>query len=170
MISCQTFRATLRPGSEDANSLQHLRSCDACVDYAVGVDPDLFFRSIGGEEMVPPGGIDAFVGDVMAQVRVRDAEGSSTRLPMNRYLRSAAAVLLVIAGATGVYRYGHQEVKPGQAIVARVSAPPVLRPQATKAIVESYQSQNATIVELPSASPSDVKVVMIYDESLPADL
>ena len=42
----------------------------------MGVDPDLFFRSLGGEELVPPGGVDAFAGDVMSQVRVRSAETS----------------------------------------------------------------------------------------------
>lgn len=170
MISCQTFRSTLRPGTEDVNALEHLRSCDACLDYAVGIDPDYLFRAIGGGEMVPPGGVDAFVGDVMAQVRVRDAEGSAaSRLSLNRYLRSAAAVLFVVAGATGAYRYGHQEMKAPAPLVAQ-AARPILRPVATKAVVESYQSQNATIVELPRASTSDVKVVMIYDESLPADL
>jgi hypothetical protein len=168
MISCQTFRATIRPGTEDVNVLEHLRSCDACLDHAVSIDPDFFFRSLGGSNIVPPGGIDNFVSDVMAQVRLRQTEDSAMRrLPLNRYLRAAAAVLFVIAGATGVYRYGHSDVRP---IPVLTAAAPVQKPIATKAIVESYQSESATIVEIPNASANDAKVVMIYDSSLPADL
>lgn len=171
MINCQTFRSTFRPEVEDAATLAHLRACDACLDYAVSIDPDFFFRSLGGEEQVPPGGVDAFVADVMAQVRVRSAETSSMpRFSSNRYLRAAAAVLFVIAGTTGIYRYNQQPVSRPDAVVAAAPAPKIQAPPATKAVVESYQSQNATIVELPSTSASDVKVVMIYDESLPADL
>ena len=48
MISCQTFRATVRPGSDDVNVLEHVRSCDACLDYALTIDPDFFFRAMGG--------------------------------------------------------------------------------------------------------------------------
>ena len=76
MMTCHYFRANLQPGNADAAMLEHLRHCDACLDFAMSVDPDLFFRSLGGEELVPPGGIDAFVGDVMSQVRVHDAEAS----------------------------------------------------------------------------------------------
>ena len=167
MISCQTFRATLRPGSDDARTLEHLRTCDACLDYAVQSDPGFFFRAIGGGEMTPPGGVDAFVDGVMAQVRLRQAEGSMAhRLPLNRYLRAAAAILFVIAGATGVYRVSHHEAKPIPVIVAA----PVPKSLTTKPIVETYQSENATIVEMPTDSASDAKVVMIFDQSLPADL
>lgn len=168
MISCQTFRSTLVPGSDDPSSLEHLRTCDACLDYAVSVDPDYLFRSMGGSELVPAGGVDAFVSDVMAQVRVRQTESVAHRLPLNRYLRAAAAVLLMIAGTAGIYRFGQEDV------VAPLSSPvmraAITQPTTTKAVVESYESQNATIVEVPSAPASDTKIVMIYDESLPADL
>ncbi len=168
MISCQTFRATVRPGTDDSNVLEHLRSCDACLDHAVSIDPDFFFRSIGGSEMVPPGGVDNFVSDVMAQVRMRQTEGSSMRrLPLNQYLRAAAALLFVIAGTTGVYRFS--SVAPAIAPIT-TAAVQIHKPLTTKAVVETYQSQNATIVEMPTASAADAKVVMIYDDSLPADL
>jgi len=172
MISCQTFRATIRPGSEDASVLEHLRSCDACLDYAVSLDPDFFFRSMGGGEMVPPGGVDSFVNDVMAQIHLRQTEGSAApRLPLNGYLRAAAAVLFVIAGTAGIYRYEHHSVTPTAIVTAATTTPVVRqRPTATKAVIETYQSQNATIVEMPTASPNEAKVVMIYDTSLPADL
>jgi len=76
MISCQTYRASLTAGTRDAALLEHLRTCDACLDFSVEVDPDNFFRSIGGSDLVPPGGVDAFVGDVMRAVQVRGKETS----------------------------------------------------------------------------------------------
>ena len=79
MISCHAFRDTLRPGTSDPAVLEHLRKCDACLDWAVSIDPDNFFRAIGGEEHVPPGGVDAFAAGVMAQVRARQKEGSVRR-------------------------------------------------------------------------------------------
>jgi hypothetical protein len=165
VISCQTFRATLQPGTEDPSLLEHLRSCDACLDFAMSVDPDYGFRSIGGGELTPPGGVDAFVDGVMAQVRSRQMESVTERLPLNRYLRAAAAVVFVIAGATGVYRISQQSA----ATVPVIEAAAVKIPLTTKPVVESYQSQNATVVEVPSSS-DDAHVVMIFDESLPADL
>ena len=171
MISCQTFRATARPGSEDSRILEHLRTCDACLDHALSIDPDFFFRAVGGGELTPPGGVDSFVSDVMAQVRVRQTETTATaRIPINQFFRAAAAVVFVIAATTGIYRVSRRTVVTSGSsdpIIARVAAP---RPTMTKAVVETYESKNATIVEMPAASASDAKVVMIYDESLPADL
>jgi len=40
----------------------------------------------------------------------------------------------------------------------------------TRPVVDTYESKNATIIEVPSESKDDVQVVMIFDESLPADL
>jgi hypothetical protein len=40
---------------------------------------------------------------------------------------------------------------------------------ATKSFVETYSSHDATIVEMPNDG-SDTKVVMIFDDKLPADL
>ena len=48
MMTCSYFRANLQPGNADAAMLEHLRHCDACLDFAMNVDPDLFFRSLGG--------------------------------------------------------------------------------------------------------------------------
>lgn len=167
MISCQTFRATMRPGTEDRAVLAHLRSCDACLEHAVAIDSDVFFRSIGGNELVPPGGVDEFVAGVMTRVHQRETEKSMSRpLPLNRYLRAAAAVLLVIATATGVYRFSRHDAPP--VTVPAQAAATISKPLATKAVVEAYQSQSATIVEV--AGSADTRVVMIYDESLPLDL
>jgi hypothetical protein len=171
MMTCTYFRANLQPGNTDAASLEHLRHCDGCLDFAMTVDPDLFFRSLGGGELVPPGGIDAFVGDVMSQVRVHDAEASlATRHSVSAWQRWAVAATLAagVTGATLAYRYEHPmpAAQPAH-IVATTKARPAAT--ATKSFVETYSSHDATIVEMPNDA-SDTKIVMIFDDKLPADL
>jgi hypothetical protein len=172
MITCQTFHAELRPATTDPELLAHMRACDSCLDHAVTIDPDNFFRLLGGEEMVPPGGIDAFASDVMAQVRLRQAETSlESHRPMAwpRRLAIAATVAAGVTGAAAVYHLQHlTTLAPA---VAR--AIPMVHGQGpasiltTKPVIETYQSQHATFVEVPS---DGANVVMIVDESLPADL
>ena len=173
MMTCRQFRATLQPGTADAALLEHLRHCDACLDFAMGIDPDLFFRSIGGEELVPPGGVDAFVGDVMSQVRVRSAETSLAPHHANvwRRLAIAATVAAAVTSATLAYRFEHRAPVTREASHVAQSRVSVPHPTATatKSFVETYSSHNATIVEVPNDG-SDAKVVMIFDDTLPADL
>lgn len=175
MMTCRQFRAGLKPGLTDAAMLEHLRHCDACLDAAMSVDPDLFFRSLGGEELVPPGGVDAFVGDVMSQVRVRTAETSlapgRSASPWRR-LAIAATVAAGVTGAALVYHFAQQVSVPLPArpmtTAARLVAPHSAA-LTTKSFLQTYSSSNATIVEMPNDG-SDAKVVMIFDDSLPADL
>jgi hypothetical protein len=171
MMTCSYFRANLQPGNADAAMLEHLRHCDGCLDFAMNVDPDVFFRSLGGEELVPPGGIDAFVGDVMSQVRVHDAEASlAPRHSVGVWQRwaIAATVAAGVTGATLAYRYEHPVAvqQPVHIIAAAKPRPAAI---ATKSFVETYPSHDATIVEMPNDG-SDTKVVMIFDDKLPADL
>jgi hypothetical protein len=174
MMTCHYFRAHLQPATTDAAMLEHLRHCDACLDFAMSVDPDLFFRSIGGEDLVPPGGIDAFVGDVMAQVRVRGAETSlAPHRPVRVWQRLAiaATVAAAVTSATLVYRSEHRVAAQQPVAQTLLSVHPA-KPHpalATKSFVETYSSHDATIVEMPSDG-SDTKVVMIFDDKLPADL
>jgi hypothetical protein len=168
MISCQAFRADLQ--SQSPAALEHLRKCDACLDYAVRVDPDTFFRAIGGDELIPPGGVDAFASDVMAQIRMRQTEGSVTKrfVVAPRRLAAAAAIVLAI-GAGLVYETQRRSPAISTAAVAgRIAGAPHIL--ATKPVVETYDSKNATIVEVPREAKNDPQVVMIFDESLPADL
>jgi hypothetical protein len=175
MITCQQFRASLQSGTTDAALLEHLRHCDACLDHAMGIDPDLFFRSIGGEELVPPGGIDAFAGDVMSQVRVRSAETSLAprrSAGVWQRLAIAATVAAGVTGATLVYQFENRGPATQQPHSVVAAAKPVAARSAalaTKSFVETYSSHNATIVEVPNDG-SDTKVVMIFDDTLPADL
>ena len=166
MISCQSFRTNLQSRSPEV--LEHLRKCDACLEHAVSVDPDNFFRAIGGEELEPPGGIDAFAADVMAQVRLRQAEGSVARRFVIAPRRLAAAAAIVVAIGVAALVYDKVEHRATPASPVAVATRP--RPLATKPVIETYQSQNATIVEVPPEGKNDAQVVMIFDDSLPADL
>jgi hypothetical protein len=175
MISCQTYRANLRAGTQDAEVLEHLRTCDACLDFSVGVDPDNFFRSIGGTDMVPPGGVDAFVGDVMRQVQIRGKETTmatrGTLLSWRHRLAIAATIAAAVTGATFVFQHERHVTPAPVNRAAAVQPRPVKAPArvlTTKPIVDSYQSRNATIVEMPG--DGNVNVVMIFDDKLPADL
>lgn len=169
MMNCETFRAAIRDGLDTIETREHLRSCPACLDYAVTVDPDHLFRSIGGEELVPPGGVDAFVADVMQQVQVRKTErriGSVRRFP-SIYRWGVAASL-----AIGLLSIAILE-RPAPALAPSVAATrPVLieHELVVRPVVEEYQMASATIVEVPTEPADDMKVVMIFDESLPADL
>ena len=174
MMTCHYFRANLQAGTTDAALLEHLRQCDACLDHAMSVDPDLFFRSIGGQELVPPGGVDAFVGDVMSQVRVRHAETSlAPRRATNTWQRWAIAATLAAGMTGGTLVYHFEQSAPAlQPLLTAQKAPAPKTHSAstaTKSFVETYSSHNATIVEVPNDG-SDTKVVMIFDDKLPADL
>ena len=170
MMSCDSFRTRFHVATEDAALLAHLRTCDRCLDFAASVDPDVMFRALGGEDMIPPGGVDAFVDDVMRQVRVRDAEQSLQPrqvVSWPRRLAVAATIAAAVTGGTLVYRSDRgAPVSQPVAVAAKAHRIDLV----SKPIVENYDSENATIVEVPSEETDDVKIVMIFDENLPADL
>ena len=167
-MSCESFRQRFHADADDVTLLAHLRECDRCLDFAAHLDPDVMFRALGGAEMIPPGGIDAFVSDVMQQVRVRDAETKVTAAQVvawPRRLAMAAALATALFGTALIYRI---DVHPDAHGVARAELRTITF--TTKPVIASYESENATIVEVPSAEADDVKIVMIFDENLPADL
>lgn len=171
MMSCDTFRTSFHADTENAALLAHLRTCDRCLDYAVSVDPDVLFRSLGGDDLVPPGGVDAFVDDVMRQVRVRSAENTVAAVrPVSwtRRLAMAAALAVVVTSAAVVSRINTTEMK--FAPVKRAAITAQRAALVTKPVVETYESDSATIMEVPGEQNDDVKIVMIFDENLPADL
>jgi hypothetical protein len=179
MISCDSFRTRFHANTGDAALLAHLRSCDRCLDFAANEDPDVMFRALGtsefGDEMIPPGGIDAFVGGVMQQVRVRNAESTleaRRAVPWTRRLAVAATLAAGITGATLFYRDGAPAPAiPSPVRMAREVSPVTSVKLTTKPVVETYESEKATIVEVPTEETGDdVKIVMIFDENLPADL
>jgi len=174
MISCDAFRARFHAATEDPALLDHVRSCDRCLDFAGHADPDILFRALGGTDMIPPGGVDAFVDDVMRQVRVRGAETTvETPRSLSWSRRLAVAATLAVTTTAAVVGYQlQQRTAPVAETRLASSVPAVPKILTTKAVVETYDSQNATIVEVPSegAGADDVKIVMIFDENLPADL
>lgn len=173
MTSCLEFRSLFHAGTNDPALLGHLRSCDPCLDYAARLDPDVMFRAIGGDDLVPPGGVDAFVEDVMRAVHVRSKEDvvdSHHDLSWPRRLAVAATIAASVIGGTLVYEHERQPL-PATHVAAVVSHSAVVPVKlTTKPVVETYSSSNATIVEVPSESAGDTKIVMVIDDKLPADL
>ena len=163
-MNCETFRVQFVPASGDPKMLEHVRSCDACLNFAVERDDDLLFRALGGDDMVPPGGVDAFVEDVMREVRLRGTENTvaASFVSWPRKLAVAAALTVVVAGSS--FLYEHRATPPAGAAVIHHQFKTAARP-----VIQSYDAQNATIVEVPSEG-EDVAVVMVFDDSLPADL
>lgn len=168
-MTCESFRTACSAGEDTPEMREHLRACTACLEVAVAADPDFLFRSLGGE-MTPPGGVDAFVSSVMGEIGVRSAEKKMRRtgfFPVLRWSVAAAAMIGVIGtamlhrNATAPITIAPVHVASIQRTVAAIEPRPV---------VENYQSSNATIVEVPNQENSDVKIVMIFDDSLPADL
>ena len=168
MIPCTAFRASFEARTENPQLLEHIRACDACLDFAVSVDPDIMFRAIGGDELVPPGGVDAFVGDVMREVHLRATESATQRVvSWPRRLAVAATLVAGITGGALVWDRGR--IAP-PAVTQAHSQVAVARPLATRPVIEKYDSDSATIVEMPTGSANDAQIVMIIDDKLPADL
>jgi len=149
--------------------LAHLRTCEPCMNVAVQRDPDLLFRALGGE-IEPPGGAEAFAAEVMHQIHVRKTERKVSRgLPaLHRWALAAAATLLVVSG-TMLWPRADRSVAPVLTTPVAVQSTTVLR-VASRPVVERWDSPGAMIIEIPEEDTSDLKVVMIFDESLPVDL
>lgn len=164
-MNCQGAIQAIREGAIGEEALTHLRSCPACLDVAVRVDPDILFRSLGGKELTPPGGVDLFVAEVIQQVDVRrkESELSPRRL-------SSRPVQWAVAAALGLMVTTASLIQRPDAVLAPKSAVPVVTaPLLSRPVVENYESASATIVEVPSAETS-VQIVMVFDDSLPVDL
>ena len=168
-MRCEDFRAAVLDGDLTDAALEHLRTCEPCMNAAVEHDPDLLFRSIGGE-IEPPGGAEAFAAEVMQQIHVRETERRFTRRSgytgMQRWALAAAAAFAVGTGALFWPRENRIDVP-----VAPVSQQAVAEmPSVVRPVVEKWDSSNAMIIEIPEEETSDLKVVMVFDESLPADI
>jgi hypothetical protein len=174
MISCERLRASLQVDDRRPEILEHLRGCDACLRMAVDIDPEVLFRSIGGDGLVPQGGVDLFAADVMRQIELRRKSAGLAHHGPNRLLRWAAAAVIVTGFAVSSAVYREHGVVTNQARQASMRGPvSASQPAAlsNRSVVENYASDNATIMEVPvNSDNNDVKVVMIFDQSLPADL
>ena len=173
-MRCDEFRAALAQATEPGpDALAHMRSCEACLNHAIALDPDLMFRGLGGE-VEPIGGIDAFVDDVMRDIRFRGTQklvdARRRFAPAQRWAIAAAATIAVVSG-TLLWPGANRTLEPGLPVASIAAAPSAWTfSPSSRPVVESYASSSATIVEVPSEETSDLKVVMIFDEALPADL
>jgi hypothetical protein len=167
-MNCVTFRSGLQQGASTPEMLAHLRACGSCLEQAVAVDPDFLFRSLGGE-LEPAGGVDAFVEDVMHEVHLRQTERALGHRPRfaSRWRYAAAAALA--AAVLTITLTSREPV--GTTVVDRRMPPPaaVVIPNSLPA-VDSYEEASATIVELPMTQNDNMKIVMIFDETLPVEL
>ena len=84
--------------------------------------------------------------------------------------RLAIAATVAAAVTTGLIVSNRQPVAGPAAALRTHNAAIRTAALVTKPVVDTYESKNATIVEVPSETKDDVQVVMIFDESLPADL
>lgn len=169
MMHCASFRSALRQGVSTPEMLAHLRACESCLEQAVAVDADHLFRSLGGE-LEPSEGVEAFVQDVMQQVHLRQTERSLARRPrFSPVLRWAAAAALALAVLAITVTTRTSSPVPATGVqISQTSAAPMV--SASLPAVDSYEEAGAIIVELPETRNDDMKVVMIFDATLPVDL
>jgi hypothetical protein len=108
-------------------------------------------------------------------VRVRAAETQVDAVHQSMsWPRRFAIAATLAAGVTGVLLLQPGETSVPVAtplVIHRVTAPVTAAKLTTRPVVETYESEQATIVEVPGeGAADDVKIVMIFDENLPADL
>lgn len=171
-MNCREILTAIESGADDASVRGHVRVCADCLEKAVAVDPDFLFRSLGGDgEAEPPGGVDAFVEHVIGQVRIRENDRSIHGRPrrmsnMARWALAATVVMgVLIAGIVGLR--GPTPVAPH---IASTPTPVATLAALDRPIIESYDSADAMIVEISAEETSDIRLVLLFDESLPADL
>jgi len=173
-MTCSEFRQAFRPGKRDAETLAHLRSCADCLEYAVTLDPECLFVSLGGGEVLPPDGVDEFVNGVMDEIRIREAEqraATAQNSPRRYWWSLAAAIVIAVFATVFAFRPAvtPDAVDPSETLAVSRS---VELPAETTIVpvIENYDAANATIIEMPMQSDDDLRIVMIFDESLPVDL
>lgn len=168
-MTCPAFRQELRSGELSAEALAHMRACASCLETAVASNPDNLFRSLGGGEILPHDGVDSFVAGVVHEVHLRTTERSMERrsrfTPAARWA-AAAALTIVVGGIT----WTTQDREPVISGRSALRAPTPISQPANLQIIESYEEAGAMLVELPAQEGDDIRVVMIFDETLPVDL
>jgi hypothetical protein len=105
---------------------------------------------------------------------VRGTESAMRAHNVVSWPRRLAVAATIAAGFTGAMLFNGGGAAPElmtPIAVAHHAQAAAAKNFATKPIVETYESQNATIIEVPAEEAGDnVKLVMIFDENLPADL
>ena len=169
-MTCEVFRSRFAPATEDTEILEHLRSCESCLAFAAESDPDVIFRSLGGDDLVPPGGVDAFVSDVMREVHLRKTERTLGSHGPRGWMRRLAIAAALTATLFTTLLYQRDQSVPSAPVAKTVVSQPVIVQASARPVIETYKSDSATIVEVPTEGVEDVQLVMIFDDTLPADL
>lgn len=176
-MNCHDVKKMLESGEESVEMRQHLRSCADCLELAVSLEPTTMFTTLGGDEMVPPGGVELFVSDVMGELRLREKERSLDEQDHPKRIAwwwsAAATIFILFTTWLAIQPDNRPDIASPAATVAELNVPapmPVAEPAVTRPVIDDYDRTEATIVELPSESADDVKIVMIFDETLPQDL
>lgn len=169
-MTCEDF-LSLPSGDLTPEALEHIRDCEDCMNASAGSDPLNLFRALGGVEINPPEGTDAFVAGVMQQVRSEERRRSLTpqRDRGSRLLRWSAAAAVAAALLTYGLSYRPADVSLTETAVQQRTDSSIELAQIARPVVETYAGAHALIVEMPSTG-DDIQLVMIFDESLPVDL
>lgn len=177
-MNCNEFRINLEAGHDSAEMREHQRECASCLEVAICREPSTMFSTLGGNDLLPPEGLDAFVSGVMSEVRLRETEKSLETMDhpvkVAWWWAAAAAVFIMFTTWLGVQSQLSPEPnlhnKPAAVVESTPISEPLSPPSLTLPVIDHYDKAAATIVELPSDSVNDLKIVMIFDESLPQDL
>ncbi len=177
-MNCTEYRKRLEAADDSPELLAHQRECAECLELAIAQEPSSLFSTMGGDEMLPPGGLDAFVSGVMNEVRLRETERSleteENPVRIAWWWAAAAAVFVTFTSWIAIQpRFSPEPAPVHQTAIVAEAAPVAeaeLAPTMTRPVVTEYARAEATIVELPSESVDDLKIVMIFDDSLPQDL
>lgn len=176
-MNCNEFRMNLDAGHETVEQLAHQRECADCLELAISREPSAMFSTMGTEDLLPPEGIEAFVSSVMNEVRLRETEKTLEKndhpVKVAWWWAAAAAVFITFTTWLAIQpRMSTEPVRERAAIVADagIASQTAEAPSMTLPVIDDYDKVEATIVELPSDSVDDLKIVMIFDESLPQDL
>ncbi|MBW3670147.1 MAG: hypothetical protein KY432_00585 [Acidobacteria bacterium] len=177
-MNCNEFRISLETGQDSPEAREHQRECASCLELAICREPSTMFSTLGGSDLLPPEGLDAFVSGVMTEVRLRETEktlGTKDHpVKVAWWWAAAAAVFVMFTTWLGVQSQLSPEPvlhnNPASVVESTPRSEPLNPPSVTLPVIDHYDKAAATIVELPSDSIDDLKIVMIFDESLPQDL
>lgn len=175
-MKCDLVRSSIDQGDENPELRDHLRHCADCLEWAIASEPTNLFLPLGAGDRIPEGGIDLFVSEVLSEVRLRETE--RVLEPAEHPLRTAwwwsAAAAVFILVATWATLQPKNVQPPVHSPVAAVESVPADEVDAeiavSRPVVDDYEESAAMIVELPTSSSDELKIVMIFDETLPQDL
>lgn len=174
-MNCTDFLAGIDTAMTTSGGRAHARSCTDCAAVAIATDSLNLFRTIEKTPAVPKGELDEFVADVVGEIRLREMEKTvdePAETPRWVGLAMVAAILAAIAGGLFIQDRNVVATAPLEASIPATATAPAHAEifSSTLPVVDGYANSNAMIVELPAETTDDIRIVMIFDETLPQDL